>query len=112
MRRSRNTSPWRRAKWMRRSTTCSPKIISPSSSCAKFSAMRAPARMRYAAGADKPHYLVSEIFFRVDNPDKDADALKDAQSVEAQLKTGGVFAMVAHQFSQSPSAAAGGDIGY
>ena len=67
---------------------------------------------RYAEGADKPHYLVSEIFFRVDNPDKDADALKDAQSVEAQLKTGGVFAMVAHQFSQSPSAAAGGDIGY
>jgi peptidyl-prolyl cis-trans isomerase SurA len=67
---------------------------------------------RYAEGADKPHYLVSEIFFRVDNPDKDADALKDAQSVETQLKTGGVFAMVAHQFSQSPSAAAGGDIGY
>jgi peptidyl-prolyl cis-trans isomerase SurA len=67
---------------------------------------------RYAEGADKPHYLVGEIFFRVDNPDKDADALKDAQSVETQLKTGGNFAMVAHQFSQSPSAAAGGDIGY
>ncbi|HEX4118236.1 MAG TPA: peptidylprolyl isomerase [Rhizomicrobium sp.] len=67
---------------------------------------------RYAEGADKPHYLVSEIFFQVDNPDKDADALKDAKSVEAQLKTGGNFAMVAHQFSQSPSAAAGGDIGY
>ncbi|MGH6829297.1 MAG: SurA N-terminal domain-containing protein, partial [Rhizomicrobium sp.] len=31
---------------------------------------------RYAEGADKPHYLVSEIFFQVDNPDKDADALK------------------------------------
>ncbi|HUO01231.1 MAG TPA: peptidylprolyl isomerase, partial [Rhizomicrobium sp.] len=67
---------------------------------------------RYAEGADKPHYLVSEIFVRVDNPDKDADALKDAQSVETQLKSGGNFAMIAHQFSQSPSAAAGGDIGY
>jgi len=67
---------------------------------------------RYAEGADKPHYLVSEIFFQVDNPDKDADALKDAQSVEEQLKTGGNFGMIAHQFSQSPSAAAGGDIGY
>ena len=67
---------------------------------------------RYAEGADKPHYLVSEIFFQVDNPDKDADALKDAQSVEEQLKAGGNFGMIAHQFSQSPSAAAGGDIGY
>jgi peptidyl-prolyl cis-trans isomerase SurA len=67
---------------------------------------------RYAEGADKPHYLVGEIFFRVDNPDKDADALKDAQSVETQLKNGGNFTMIAHQFSQSPSAAAGGDIGY
>jgi peptidyl-prolyl cis-trans isomerase SurA len=67
---------------------------------------------RYAEGADKPHYLVSEIFIQVDNPDKDAEALKDAQSVETQLKAGGNFAMIAHQFSQSPSAAAGGDIGY
>lgn len=67
---------------------------------------------RYAEGADKPHYLVAEIFFQVANPDKDADALKDAQSVESQLKSGGNFAMIAHQFSQSPSAAAGGDIGW
>ena len=67
---------------------------------------------RYAEGADKPHYLVSEVFFTVDNPDKDAEALKDAQNVEAQLKSGGSFAMVAHQFSQSPSAASGGDIGW
>jgi peptidyl-prolyl cis-trans isomerase SurA len=67
---------------------------------------------RYAQGADKPHYLVSEIFFTVDNPDKDAEALKTAQGVEQQLKSGGNFGMVAHQFSQSPSAAAGGDIGW
>jgi peptidyl-prolyl cis-trans isomerase SurA len=67
---------------------------------------------RYAEGADKPHYLVSEIFLRVDNPDKDADALKDAQTVEAQLKSGGNFSVIAHQFSQSPSAAGGGDIGW
>lgn len=67
---------------------------------------------RYAQGADKPHYLVSEIFFTVDNPDKDAEALKTAQSVEEQLKSGGNFALVARQFSQSPSAASGGDIGW
>ena len=67
---------------------------------------------RYAEGADKPHYLVSEIFFTVDNPDKDAESLKTAQSVEEQLKSGGNFALVARQFSQSPSAASGGDIGW
>ncbi len=67
---------------------------------------------RYAEGADKPHYLVSEIFFTVDNPDKDAEALKTAQSVEEQLKSGGNFPLVARQFSQSPSAASGGDIGW
>lgn len=67
---------------------------------------------RYAEGADKPHYLVSEIFFPVDNPDKDAEAHKTALTVEEQLKTGGNFALVARQFSQSPSAASGGDIGW
>jgi peptidyl-prolyl cis-trans isomerase SurA len=67
---------------------------------------------RYAEGADKPYYLVSEIFFPVDNPDKDAEAHKTALTVEEQLKTGGNFALVARQFSQSPSAASGGDIGW
>jgi peptidyl-prolyl cis-trans isomerase SurA len=66
---------------------------------------------RYAQGADKPHYLVSEIFFTVDNPDKDAEVLKTAQSVEEQLKAGGNFGQIARQFSQSPSAASGGDMG-
>jgi peptidyl-prolyl cis-trans isomerase SurA len=66
---------------------------------------------RYAQGADKPHYVVSEIFFTVDNPDKDAEVLKTAQSVEEQLKSGGNFGQIARQFSQSPSAASGGDMG-
>lgn len=67
---------------------------------------------RYSEGADKPHYLLAEIFFQVDNPDKDADALKDAMSVETQLRSGGNFATIARQFSQSPSAAQGGDMGW
>jgi peptidyl-prolyl cis-trans isomerase SurA len=66
---------------------------------------------RYAEGADKPHYEVSEIFFIVDNPDKDAEVLKTAQGVEEQIKSGGNFAQIARQFSQSPSAASGGDMG-
>jgi len=63
-------------------------------------------------GADKPHYLVSEIFLAVDNPDVDAKVQKDAQDIEAQLQSGANFTTVARQFSQSPTAASGGDLGW
>lgn len=66
---------------------------------------------RTAAGADKPHFLVSEIFLPVDNPDQDGKVLKAAQDLESQLQLGAPFATVARQFSQNPSAAQGGDIG-
>jgi peptidyl-prolyl cis-trans isomerase SurA len=67
---------------------------------------------RLQEGADKPHYLVSEIFLAVDNPDVDAKVEKDAQDVEAQLQSGASFTTVARQFSQSPTAASGGDLGW
>ncbi|MBL6851824.1 MAG: peptidylprolyl isomerase [Alphaproteobacteria bacterium] len=67
---------------------------------------------RQMEGADKPHFLVSSIFFAVDNPDMDAKVLKDAQDVLAQLKSGAQFSSVARQFSQSPTAASGGDLGW
>ena len=67
---------------------------------------------RYAEGADKPHYRVVEIFLPVDNPELDAKVKKDAEDVEAQLHQGAPFAVVARQFSQHPSAATGGDMGW
>jgi len=67
---------------------------------------------RYAEGADKPHYLLGEIFIAVDNPDQDAKVKKDAEGVESQLRTGAPFQTIARQFSQSPSAASGGDMGW
>ena len=67
---------------------------------------------RLQEGADKPHYLVSEIFLAVDNPDLDAKVEKDAQDIEAQLQSGASFVTVARQFSQSPTAASGGDLGW
>ncbi len=67
---------------------------------------------RYAEGADKPHYLLGEIFIAVDNPDMDAKVKKDAEGVESQLRTGAPFQTIARQFSQSPSAASGGDMGW
>jgi peptidyl-prolyl cis-trans isomerase SurA len=66
---------------------------------------------RIAEGANKTHFTVSEIFLAVDNPEQDEKALKDAQNLETQLQAGAPFASVARQFSQSPSAADGGDIG-
>jgi peptidyl-prolyl cis-trans isomerase SurA len=69
------------------------------------------AMARNAEGADKPHYHVAEIFLAVDNADLDAKILKNAQDIETQLQLGAPFQLMAHQFSQSPSAAAGGDIG-
>ena len=60
-----------------------------------------PRWTRYAQGADKPHYLVSEIFLRVDNPDQDADGAEGCAGLSrTSCSSGGNFAMVAHQFSQ------------
>ena len=66
---------------------------------------------RFAEGANKPHYLVGEIFLAVDNPNQDAKVQQDAQALVTQLQQGAPFALVAHQFSQDPSAAVGGEIG-
>jgi peptidyl-prolyl cis-trans isomerase SurA len=67
---------------------------------------------RYAEGANKPHFRVMEIFLAVDNPEQDAKVKKDVADVEAQLHQGAPFPMVARQFSQHPTAATGGDIGW
>jgi peptidyl-prolyl cis-trans isomerase SurA len=67
---------------------------------------------RYAEGAGKPHYLVSEIFIPVDNPEQDGKVRKDAENIENQIHMGAPFPMVARQFSQNPTAATNGDIGW
>jgi peptidyl-prolyl cis-trans isomerase SurA len=66
---------------------------------------------RIKEGANKAHFMVSEIFLPVDNPDLDDKVRKDAESIVSQLQTGANFPAMARQFSQSPSAAQGGDIG-
>jgi peptidyl-prolyl cis-trans isomerase SurA len=67
---------------------------------------------RVKEGEDKPHFLVSSIFLAVDNPENDAKVLKDAQDILAQIRSGAQFQTVARQFSQSPTAASGGDLGW
>jgi peptidyl-prolyl cis-trans isomerase SurA len=66
---------------------------------------------RLKAGADKPHYVVSEIFQAVDTPEQDAKVKKDMEEIETQLQAGAPFNAVARQLSQNPTAAQGGDLG-
>jgi len=66
---------------------------------------------RLKAGANKPHYLVSEIFQAVDTPEQDAKVKKDMENLKMQLDAGAPFGAVARQLSQNPTAAQGGDLG-
>jgi len=67
---------------------------------------------RLRKGADKPQFLVSEIFIAVDRPEDEDAVGTSAKQIADQLTQGAPFATVAGQFSQSPSAADGGDIGW
>jgi peptidyl-prolyl cis-trans isomerase SurA len=67
---------------------------------------------RIKAGANKPHYLVGEIFEAVDSPEQDAKILKDMTDLVNQIQQGAPFSAVARQFSQNPTAAQGGDLGW
>ncbi|HEX4081007.1 MAG TPA: peptidylprolyl isomerase [Rhizomicrobium sp.] len=64
------------------------------------------------AGADKPRYLVSEVFQAVDIPEQDAKVLKDMTDLDTQIQLGAPLSSVARQFSQNPTAAQGGDLGW
>ncbi|HEY3778925.1 MAG TPA: peptidylprolyl isomerase [Rhizomicrobium sp.] len=64
------------------------------------------------AGANKPRYQVSEVFQAVDVPEQDAKVLKDMTDLDSQIQLGAPFAAVARQFSQNPTAAQGGDLGW
>jgi len=64
------------------------------------------------ANKKKPQRLVSEIFFAVNDPANEQEIRSLADRIAGQLKAGGNFARLAAQFSQSPSAAAQGDLGW
>jgi peptidyl-prolyl cis-trans isomerase SurA len=67
---------------------------------------------RLKQGADKPQFLLSEIYLGVDKPEDEIAVRGSAEQMAEQTKQGASFATVASQFSQSPSAADGGDIGW
>ena len=55
---------------------------------------------------------VAEIFLAVDNPAQDEEVRHLAERLTQQMKQGARFSAVARQFSQSPTAAVGGDVGW
>jgi peptidyl-prolyl cis-trans isomerase SurA len=70
------------------------------------------AMARLKAEADVPQNRVSEIFLAIDNPSQEPEVKQLADRLVEQIRSGVKFAAVARQFSQSPTAAVGGDLGY
>lgn len=67
---------------------------------------------RIKKGANKPRFHVLEIFESVDTPEQDAKVQKDMTDLYNQIAAGAPFSAVARQFSQNPTAAQGGDLGW
>jgi len=67
---------------------------------------------RNTDNVNQPQYLVSEIYFRIDSPDQEANVRANAEDMLKKLRSGAGFTAMAQQFSQSASAAKGGDIGW
>lgn len=57
-------------------------------------------------------YRLSEILLTVDSPDQEANIRRTAERIADQVAKGARFAAIARQFSQSATAAVGGDLGW
>ncbi len=69
-------------------------------------------QQRIAANAQRPQYEMSEIFLPAETPQEFAEMEQGAMRLLEQMQQRAPFPMVARQFSQAPSAAAGGDLGW
>ena len=68
------------------------------------------ARIKQEIG--KSQYRIAEIYLAIDNPSQEADVKALADRLIDQIHQGASFSAVAQQFSQSPSAAVGGDLSW
>ncbi len=57
-------------------------------------------------------YRVAEIALSVDSPDEEERVRSTAERIADQIRQGADFAAIARQFSESPTAAVGGDLGW
>jgi peptidyl-prolyl cis-trans isomerase SurA len=67
---------------------------------------------RAKEAANEPQSRVAEIFLAVDNARQEDEVRRLAERLIEQMKQGARFSAVAQQFSQSATAAVGGDIGW
>ncbi|HZS83609.1 MAG TPA: peptidylprolyl isomerase [Stellaceae bacterium] len=67
---------------------------------------------RLKENENAPRSRVAEIFLAVDSPQQDEEVHHFADRLIEQLHSGGNFPQIAQQFSQSPTAAVGGDMGW
>ena len=67
---------------------------------------------RIQENASKPSQLISQIFLPVDSPQEEEQVLNNARRLLDELRNGAPFTALAQQFSQDPSARAGGDMGW
>lgn len=70
------------------------------------------AMKRLKEHANDPQSRIAEIFLPVDNPAQDQEVRNLAEKLIDQMKHGARFSAVAQQFSQSATAAVGGDMGW
>jgi peptidyl-prolyl cis-trans isomerase SurA len=68
------------------------------------------AKLRESVG--KPENRVAEIFLPVERPEQEAEVQRSAETIVQRIKAGTPFPVLAQQFSQSPSAGQGGDMGW
>jgi peptidyl-prolyl cis-trans isomerase SurA len=61
---------------------------------------------------NEPQSRIAEIFLAVDNAQQEDEVRRLAERLTEQMKQGARFSAVAQQFSQSATAAVGGDIGW
>jgi peptidyl-prolyl cis-trans isomerase SurA len=69
-------------------------------------------QQRIASNARRPQYEMSEIFLAAETPEEFNQMEQGAMRLLEQMQQRAPFPLVARQFSQSPSAAAGGDLGW
>ena len=64
------------------------------------------------SSAGRPEYLLADIYLPVDKPGQEAEVQQLATRLIDQIKSGTPFNALATNFSRSPSAALGGDMGW
>jgi|CXWL01.1.fsa_nt_gi peptidyl-prolyl cis-trans isomerase SurA len=67
---------------------------------------------RIATNATRPQYLISEIFLPAETEQEFTNMQQGAMQLLGEMQNGAPFPAIARQFSASPSASQGGDIGW